>query len=183
METEELEKYKFPIGQFDSPAEITKEVLGRYISDIEKLPEKLRNLVSNFSEQQLNTPYRPEGWTVKQLIHHIGDSHMNALIRFKLTLTEDLPTIKPYFEDKWAELADYRDTPVEVSLNLIDSIHIRWINLLRSMNEKDFEKSFFHPEHGKEFSLDEITGMYSWHGEHHFAHINELSKRMKWQDN
>jgi len=102
MKTDELEKYKFPIGQFDSPAVITKEVLGRYISDIEKLPEKLRNLVSNFSEQQLNTPYRPDGWTVKQVIHHIGDSHMNALIRFKLTLTEDLPTIKPYFEDKWA---------------------------------------------------------------------------------
>ena len=180
MENEALEKLKYPIGQFSHPEPITDSDIQNYISDIGIFPENLKKLVSGFSEEQLQTPYRKKGWTVKQVIHHIADSHMNAYIRFKLALTEDMPAIKPYFEDKWAELGDYKTTPVEVSLILIDALHKRWVNLLRSMNKKDFEKIFFHPEHGKEFSLDEITGMYSWHGKHHYAHINELKKRMNW---
>ncbi|MEP7146398.1 MAG: YfiT family bacillithiol transferase [bacterium] len=181
MESKELEKLKYPVDRYNPPQTITEENLKSYISDIEKLPENLKNLVSNFSDEKLNTKYRPDGWTVRQVIHHIGDSHMNAIIRFKLALTEDVPIIKPYFEDKWAELGDYKNTPVNVSLSLIESIHKRWIDILKTMEKKDFEKSFFHPEHGKEFSLDEITGMYSWHGKHHYAHIDELRKRMNWQ--
>ncbi len=180
MENKEQEKLRYPIGAFIYPDAVTEDELQKYISDIEILPENLRALVSNFSDSQLETPYRKNGWTVKQVVHHLADSHMNAFIRFKLALTEDMPAIKPYFEDKWAELGDYKSTPVTVSLDLLDSLHKRWVNLLRSMSKKDFEKIFFHPEHGKEFSLDEITAMYSWHGRHHYAHIDELRKRMKW---
>ncbi len=180
MESKELEKQKYPIGHFSPPETISDEDLENYISDIEKLPEKLRSLLSGFTEEKLNTPYRSKGWTVKQVVHHIADSHMNAYIRFKLALTEDMPTIKPYYEDKWAELHDYQNTSIETSLDLIEALHSRWVNLLKSMTKKDFEKSFFHPEQGKEFSLDESTGMYSWHGRHHFAHIEELKKRKGW---
>ncbi|MEO8211301.1 MAG: YfiT family bacillithiol transferase, partial [bacterium] len=126
MENKELEKLKYPIGHFIPPDPITEQDLHNYISDIEYLPGKLRSTVSNFSEEQLNTPYRPKGWTVKQVVHHIADSHMNALIRFKLALTEDTPTIKPYFEDKWAQLDDYKTTSIDVSLKLIESLHERW---------------------------------------------------------
>jgi DinB superfamily len=180
MESKELEKLKYPIGLFSAPETITEEDLQGYISDIEKLPANLKNLVSDFSEEQLNTVYRPDGWTVRQVIHHVADSHMNAYIRFKLALTEDTPTIKPYYEDKWAELGDSKKTSAAVSLKLLEYLHERWVNLLKSMSKKDFEKSFFHPEHGKEFSLDEITAMYSWHGKHHLAHIEELKKRKAW---
>lgn len=180
MENSELEKLKYPIGQFIAPEPVTETDLKNYISDIERFPEELNELVSGFTESQLDTNYRKNGWNVRQVIHHIADSHMNAYIRFKLALTEDMPAIKPYFEDKWAELGDYKNTPVDVSLALIDSLHKRWVNLLRSMDKKDFEKTFFHPEHGKVFSLDEVAGIYSWHGRHHYAHINELKKRMNW---
>lgn len=180
MENKEAEKLRYPIGEFVTPEKVTEDDLQNFISDIEKFPVDLRILVAGFTDSQLEIPYRKKGWTVRQVIHHVADSHMNALIRFKLTLTEDMPTIKPYFEDKWAELDDYKSTPVNVSLDLLDSLHKRWVNLLRSMDKKDFEKTFFHPEHGKEFSLGEITAMYSWHGRHHHAHINELKKRMNW---
>lgn len=178
MEDLDLEKLKYPIGQFRFPDNISEDELRGYITDIEQLPEQLRELVSGLSEEQLNTPYRKNGWSVKQVIHHIADSHMNALIRFKLALTEDTPTIKPYYEDKWAELGDYSNTQVETSLNLIDALHTRLVNLLRSMDKKDFEKTFFHPEHGKEFSLSDLAALYSWHGRHHYAHIDGLKKRM-----
>ena len=183
MESKDLEKLKYPIGQYNPSLTITEDDIAGYISDIESLSGRLRKLIENFSEDQLNTAYRPDGWTVKQVIHHIGDSHLNALIRFKLALTEDMPTIRPYYEDKWADLGDYKTTSMEVSLNLIEAVNIRLVNLLRSMSKKDFEKSFFHPEYGKEFSLDEIAGMYSWHGNHHYAHIDELRKRMNWNKN
>lgn len=180
MDDLELEKLKYPIGRFNTPDVITEQDLKNYISNIEKLPGNLRRLVENLSDEQLNTNYRKGGWNVKQVIHHLADSHLNAFIRFKLTLTEDTPTVKAYYEDKWAELGDYKITPVEVSLNLLDSLHIRWINLLRSMSSKDFSKTFFHPEYGKDFSLNEIAAMYSWHCRHHYAHIEDLKKRMKW---
>ncbi len=180
MENPEPEKLKYPIGQFKAPDNVTEADLENYISDIEIFPAKLKALVSEFTESQLDTAYREKGWTVKQVIHHVADSHINAYIRFKLALTEDMPAIKPYFEDKWAELGDYKSTPADISLALIDFLHKRWVNLLRAMNKKDFEKTFFHPEHGKEFYLYEVTGFYSWHGKHHYAHINELKKRMNW---
>ncbi len=180
MDNKELNKMKFPIGEFVAPDPVTEEDLQGFISDIERLPADLKKLVKDFSDEQLNTPYRDDGWTVRQVVHHIADSHINAFIRFKLTLTEDIPTIKPYFEDKWAELEDGKNLPVDISLSLLTFLHHRWITLLRSMNKKDFQKEFFHPEHGKEFCLDELTGMYSWHGKHHYAQINELKKRMRW---
>jgi len=180
MENKVLEKQKYPIGQFTAPDPITDEDINGYISDIEKLPAELRKLVFDFSEEQLNTRYRDGGWTVRQVVHHIADSHLNAYARFKLALTEDMPTVKPYYEDKWAELEDGKNAPIEISLNLLDALHNRWVRLLKSLNKKDFEKVFFHPEHGKEFSLDETAGMYSWHGKHHYAHIDELKKRKSW---
>lgn len=180
MEDVELENLKYPIGRFIIPDIIAEQDLRVYISDIEKLPQQLRNLITYFSEEQLNTHYRKNGWSVKQVVHHLADSHMNAFIRFKLTLTEDTPTVKAYYEDKWAELGDYKVTPADVSLNLLDSLHTRWVNLLRSITPKEFTKTFFHPEYGKEFSLDEIAALYSWHGRHHYAHIDELKKRLKW---
>ena len=180
MENKELELLRYPIGKFTTPETITENDLMNYISDIERFPGDLRRIVTDLSPEQLDTQYRPKGWTVKQLIHHIADSHINAYLRFKLALTEDTPTIKPYFEDKWAELPDTAVTPVEVSLKIIEAIHTRWVNLLRAMDKKDFEKSFFHPEYGKEFSLEQAAAMYSWHGKHHFAHIKELKKRKGW---
>lgn len=180
MENKELEKQRYPIGQYIKPNQINEDDIKSYISDIEKLPGELRELVSGFSDEQLNTKYREGGWTVRQVIHHIADSHVNAYTRFKLALTEDMPTIKPYYEDEWAELEDGKNAPVDVSLNLLDALHERWVRMLRSLNKKDFEKVFFHPEHGKEFSLDEIAGMYSWHGKHHFAHIDRLKKNKGW---
>ncbi|MDZ4713258.1 MAG: putative metal-dependent hydrolase [bacterium] len=180
MEKPEIEKLMYPIGRFKSPESITQDDLRTYISEIESLPADLRKLVADFSEEKLNTHYRKNGWSVKQVVHHIADSHMNAFIRFKAALTEDTPTIKPYYEDKWAELGDSKNTPVDVSLNLLDALHIKWVNLLRSMNEKDFTRTFFHPEHGIECPLNEIAAMYAWHGKHHYAHINELKKRMEW---
>lgn len=162
---------KYPIGVYIAPKPITDEQLEGFIKEIENFPAELKEVAAKLTEKDLDIPYRPGGWTARQVIHHIADSHMNALIRFKLALTEDMPAIKPYFEDKWAELADYKTTPVKVSLDLIEGIHIRWINLLRSMNRDDFEKIYFHPEHGTEFSLDEMAGMYAWHGKHHLEHI------------
>lgn len=180
MDNIELEKLKYPVGRFSFPENISESDLKNFIADIEEFPSRLRKLVENMSEEQLNTAYRKDGWKVKQVVHHAADSHMNAYIRFKLALTEDMPTIKAYYEDKWAELGDYNDTPVEVSLTLLEALHTRWINLIKSMTRGDFEKTFFHPEYGKEFSLDEITALYSWHCRHHYAHIQELKKRMNW---
>lgn len=177
MKNPETERQKYPIGVFTPPVEITPEDIKNYIEVISGFPEKLEALVSGLSEEQLNTRYRKGGWTVKQVIHHLADSHMNAFIRFKLALTEDIPTVKPYFEDKWAELGDVNTTDIKVSMDLLKALHKRWANLLRSMDEKDFEKSFFHPEQGKEFTLKEIAALYSWHCSHHFEHINQLNIR------
>jgi len=166
----DLQKLKFPIGEFSPHSTYAKENLDSYINDIEFLPSELRKEVDQLSDEQLDTQYRPEGWTVRQVIHHIGDSHMNALIRFKLALTEENPTIRPYFEDRWANLSDVK-MPVEVSLSLVESIHKRWGNVLRNMSEKDFERTLFHPEHNKSFTLAQMLHMYSWHGKHHLAHV------------
>lgn len=180
MENTQLEDLKYPIGNFKAPDPVTDKDLENYIESIENFPAEFKELVSGFTDTQLDTPYRENGWTVRQVIHHVADSHIHAYIRFKFALTEDMPAIKPYFEDRWAELGDTKYTPVEVSLNILDSVHKRWIHLLRSMSRNDFEKIYFHPEHGEEFSLAESAGTYAWHGKHHYAHINELKKRMNW---
>lgn len=170
---------RYPIGEFTAPDEITPEMIAGWIDEIERLPGDLRAAVAGLSDEQLDTPYRPDGWTVRQVVHHVGDSHLNSLIRFKWTLTEDRPKIKAYFEDRWAELADYRDVPIELSLTFLESLHGRWVILLRSMNEKDFRREFVHPDFGV-VRLDGAVGTYAWHGKHHVAHITELAKRQGW---
>jgi uncharacterized damage-inducible protein DinB len=172
-------KDRYPIGEFEAPDQITDELLQSWISDIAALPGQLRAAVEGLNEEQLNTPYRDGGWTVRQVVHHVADSHINSYVRFKLALTEDGPIIKPYDEGQWAELSDARQLPVEVSLSLLDSLHERWTTLLHSFGHEQFIRSFIHPESGV-VSLETATGLYSWHGRHHTAHITSLAKRMGW---
>lgn len=166
----------YPIGKFDLANFNDRDSNLRTITE---LPSKVREAVDGLTEAQMDTPYRPGGWTVRQTVHHIADSHMNSQIRFKLALTEDEPpTIKPYHEERWAELADSR-LPVEVSLGLIDAIHIRWTALLGSFNETDFQRSFIHPETGP-WTLEKALALYAWHSLHHTAHITRLRERESW---
>lgn len=173
----DIQKLKFPIGEFSPLESYTTEQLNSFINDIEILPSQLRKEVEELSEEQLDTQYRPDGWTIRQVVHHIPDSHMNALIRFKLTLTEDNPTIRPYFEDRWANLSDAKMAP-EVSLNLVESVHGRWVNILKNMSIEDFERKYTHPEYKKVFTLKEALHMYSWHGKHHLAHIKLVTNKL-----
>ena len=173
------EDLRFPVGKFKKLENIDGALRSQFIQTIEELPKKLREAVNDLNEEQLETQYRPEGWTVKQVVHHVADSHANSLIRFKLGLTEEVPAIKPYFEDRWAELADSKHAPVELSLNQIDSIHGRWVLVLKSMAAGDFDRNLFHPEHG-EVSLNYMLSLYEWHCRHHLAHITELKKRENW---
>jgi uncharacterized damage-inducible protein DinB len=172
------EDLRFPIGKYDKDSEITPEQRKQFVKEIAELPDDLREAVKNLTGEQLDSPYRPGGWTARQVVHHVGDSHMNSLIRFKLALSEDNPTIRPYAEDLWAQTAEYK-MPVEVSLNLIDSIHQRWATLLDSLSDEDFARTINHPESGK-WTLESLLGMYVWHGKHHMAHINNLKKRNGW---
>lgn len=176
-----LEQLKFPIGKFEKPTTITKDDLLNWISEISTFPSRLKNEVNHLTNQQLDTKYRPEGWTIRQVVHHCADSHMNSLIRLKLTLTEDQPTVKPYYEERWAELADSKNMPIEPSLKMIEGIHERWAVLLNNLSESDYSKIFIHPEHGKAFRIDENIGMYAWHCNHHLAHITETKKRNNWK--
>ena len=171
---------KYPIGKFIKPVPITKDLCDEYIHDIECFPAMLRNETERLSEQQLDTPYRPEGWTIRQVVHHCADSHMNSLMRFKLALTENKPSIKPYFEARWAELSDSKNMAIEPALQMLDGIHARWVFLLQSMSTDDMKRSFIHPEHGKEMRLDEVTALYAWHGKHHLAHITNLKSHEQW---
>lgn len=175
-----MEDVRFPIGRFDrSKRANTPEERTKLIGNIAGMPECLKLALVGLNGRQLDTPYREGGWTVRQVTHHLADSHMNAYVRFKLALTEDNPTIKPYQEAAWAELADSRFTPIDVSLALVDSLHARWAVLLRSLKPEDWERKLTHPEAGL-MSLDEMLGLYAWHGAHHVAHITELRKRNQW---
>ena len=176
-----LEEMKFPIGQFKMPDLVTPEIIGKYITDIESFPKRLRAEVENLTDEQLDTPYRPDGWTIRQVVNHCADSHMNGLARLKLALTEDKPTIKPYFENRWAELADSKTIPIEPALLILDGLHNRWAILLKALSEDDLKRIYIHPEHGKEFRLEESIGLYAWHCNHHLAHITELKKRKNWR--
>jgi hypothetical protein len=147
----------------------------RLIEDIAATPERMRKAVEGMKEQQLNTPYREGGWTVRQVVHHVPDSHMNSYIRFKLALTEHEPTIKPYDEAQWAELIDAKDAPIETSLQLLEALHHRWVMLLRSLSDEDVKKQFTHPELGL-VSIDKYIALYAWHGKHHVAHIMSVKK-------
>ena len=170
---------RYPIGPFSFPDASTTADRARWIDEIARTPAEMRAAVAGLSAEQLDTPYREGGWTVRQVVHHVPDSHLNALIRFKFALTEDEPTIKPYDENQWAKLADYRLTPVEVSLALLEALHDRWVRLLRSMSEADFQRTFIHPESGR-WRLDQYLAQYAWHGRHHTAHITTLRQRMGW---
>jgi len=176
-----LEQLKYPIGQFELPATITKDILSQWIAAISSFPTRLKNEVNHLTDEQLDTQYRPEGWTIRQVIHHCADSHMNSLIRFKLALTEDQPTIKPYYEERWAELLDSKNMPIAPSLKMLEGIHERWTILLNHLTEEQNERIFIHPEHGKKFRIDENIGVYAWHGNHHLAHITETKKRNNWK--
>ena len=176
-----LEQLKYPIGKFEAPATITKEILSQWIAAISSFPTRLKNEVNHLTDEQLDTQYRPEGWTVKQVIHHCADSHMNSLTRFKLALTEDQPTIKPYYEERWAELLDSKNMPIAPSLKMLEGIHERWTVLLNHLTEEQNARIFIHPEHGKTFRIDENIGVYAWHCNHHLAHITETKKRNNWK--
>jgi len=170
---------RYPIGKFAWPASVTPRMRSEWIAEIASAPAAFREAVRGLDDAQLNTPYRPEGWTVRQVIHHVPDSHMNSYIRFRLALTEDEPAIKPYAEARFAELADARLAPVEVSLQLLENLHFRWVMLLRSMSEADFARTFRHPELGT-LRLDSNLALYAWHGRHHAAHITQLRQRNRW---
>lgn len=172
---------RYPIGKFTYTGPLIHEQKQKqkFLDDIEHTPAQLRAAVKGLSEKQLDTPYRPEGWTVRQVAHHVPDSHLNAYVRTKLALTEDEPTIKPYAEDRWAQLADTQATPVEVSLALLDSLHDRWMRLLRSLQPEDWKRTFRHPELGV-MNLDKTLALYSWHGRHHVAHITSLREKNGW---
>jgi uncharacterized damage-inducible protein DinB len=162
---------KYPIGPFSAPSEITTELVQEWIADIESFPKLLRESVQNLTEKQLDTPYREGGWTVRQVVHHCADSHMNSFIRFKLALTEDNPTIKGYMEEKWAEMPDYLQLPIEPSMKLLEGLHERWTVLLRSLSLDDLKKTFFHPERQRSIPLDQTIALYAWHGKHHLGHV------------
>jgi uncharacterized damage-inducible protein DinB len=170
---------RYPIGKFQPPAKISDADRQAFIQQIENAPAALWSAVTGLSEQQLDTRYREGGWTVRQVVHHVADSHMNAFIRFKLALTEDQPTIKPYAQERWAELPDAR-MPVVVSLSLLDMLHKRFVTVLRSMSAADFARKMNHPEMGVVI-LDHYLSLYAWHGRHHVAHITSLRERMGWK--
>lgn len=170
---------RYPIGKFNRSVVISKEMRNKFIKTIETLPSQLRKEVENLSQQQLDTPYREGGWTVRQVIHHLPDSHLNAYVRFKLALTEDNPKVKSYEEHLWAELKDTFDTPVELSLTLLDVLHKRWVILLNSLTNKQFERTLQYPEWGN-IPLSTTLALYDWHSKHHLAHITELKKEMGW---
>jgi uncharacterized damage-inducible protein DinB len=169
----------YPIGRFEYVGESNEKQRLDLISRIERAPERLRSAVAGLSDEQLNTAYRPGGWTVRQVVHHLPDSHMNSYVRFRLAPTEHEPVIKPYGQERWAELADARTAPIESSLALLEALHQRWVLLLRSMGSADFARAFVHPELGR-MTLDRNLALYAWHGDHHVAHITGLRERMRW---
>ena len=180
METLTLETLRYPVGKFSFTEQISAEEIASMIKTIEELPAKLRNAVSDMNEDQLNTPYRDGGWTVRQVVHHLFDSHSNSYTRMKLAMTEDNPTIKPYLEARWAELEDGKNTPVELGLNLLELLHKRWLIFLRSLTEKDLQRTFFHPDNKRSQTIAQTIDLYAWHCRHHLAHITELKKRIQW---
>jgi len=170
---------RYPIGKFSPQQELTDPERIMLIRQITETPANLREAVRNLTNEQLDTPYRPGGWTVRQVVHHVPDSHMNAYIRFKLGVTEQQPTVKPYKENMWAELVDGKSLAIEPSLTLLESLHQRWGAFLRSLSAEDFARTVIHPENGV-MSLDRVLQIYAWHGRHHIAHITSLRERMGW---
>lgn len=180
MENTELELLKYPIGKFTAPEVIADEHISKWIGILESFPEKLATLVQPLSGAQLDTPYRKDGWSVRQTVHHVADSHHNSYIRFKWALTEDKPVIKAYDEKEWAELFDAQTAPIELSLDHLKAVHAKLVFLLKGLSRKDLRKVFIHPENRQATALDENIGRYAWHSQHHYAHIENLLKRKEW---
>jgi hypothetical protein len=170
---------RYPIGKFAFPDQVTTQERDKFVEQIAEAPAQMKAAVAGLSDEQLDTPYRPGGWTVRQVVHHVPDSHLNSYIRFRWALTEDAPAIKAYHEDRWAELSDARTAPVETSLVLLESLHGRWTNLLGSLTDDEWKRTFRHPELGP-VSLEKNAALYAWHGQHHVAHIRNLRDRMRW---
>ena len=175
METN-LEQLKYPISKFQKPAHIDQAQIEDWIKILEEFPEKLSDEVNGLTEDELETTYRPNGWTIRQVVNHCADSHMNSFIRFKLALTEETPTIKPYYEDLWVELPDSKSFPIESSLKILAGLHARWVNLLKGLPVENLEKQFKHPETGELISLKTNIGVYAWHSEHHLAHVRNAKQ-------
>jgi len=174
--TDEL---KYPVGKYITQP-FSGKIFGEWLTDVKYLPQHLENAILNLDETQLDTPYRDGGWTLKQVVHHVADSHMNAYIRFKLGLTEDNPVIKPYDEAAWAEMVDTKNLPLNISLTLLHALHSRWYEILENLTEADLNRTLFHPEHKKQMTLWYLLGMYAWHSRHHTAHITSLRERKGW---
>jgi len=170
---------RYPIGQYNAPNEVTAAMRAQAIQEIRAAPAAVRAATEGLGDAQLDTPYREGGWTVRQVVHHVADSHMNAYVRCRLALTESEPTIKPYEESAWARLEDAASSPIEVSLRLLEPLHERWVTLLRAVKAEEFARTFRHPEHGVR-TLDWMLFLYAWHGKHHTAHIAELRKQKGW---
>ena len=171
---------RYPIGKFSFPEQVTDAQRRQYTDEIAAAPAALRAAVAGLSPEQLDTPYRPGGWTVRQVVHHVPDSHLNAYTRIKLALTEEEPTIKPYEEARWAELPDMRTVPIGVSLTLLEALHERWMGVLRALSPSDLERRYRHPEHGRLLTIGQTMALYAWHGRHHVAHITALRERSGW---
>jgi hypothetical protein len=169
---------RYPIGKYEVENQITKAMIDGWIEEIANTPTNLKATVADLRDDQIDTPYRPDGWTIRQVVHHLADSHINSYVRLKLTLTEDAPTIKPYQEEEWAKLPDSH-LPIEVSLALLEAVHERWVCLLRSLQPSDLERTFIHPESGEQ-TIAFYIGLYAWHGRHHIAHITSLRDRLNW---
>lgn len=174
-----MDDLSYPVGKFSFPESVSAQELDRFMDEIEAAPSRFRAAVAGLDDAQLDTPYRPGGWTVRQVAHHVPDSHMNSYIRYRLALTEDEPTIKPYEQGLWAELVDARSMPVEPSLVLLESLHARWVPLLRSLSDAEWKRTFRHPELGL-VRLDQNAALYAWHGRHHVAHVTRLRERNGW---
>ena len=168
-----IEQLQFPIGKFEIQEEITSEVLQDWINTIQKFPNEVSKVIEKLSVEKLNLVYRTNGWNIKQVVHHCADSHSNAFIRFKLALTEENPTIKPYEEALWAELIDGIDDDISNSMLILKGMHHKWFLLMNSLNEKQWERTYFHPESKKTYVLKEVAGLYAWHCNHHLAHIKQ----------
>jgi hypothetical protein len=169
--TQDLQNLRYPIGLFQFQANADPAQIDAWINSIANFPNVMRGLTEALTSEQKNLTYRPDGWSVKQVVHHCADSHINAFIRFKLTLTEDSPTIRPYMEGRWAELSDGKEDDLSDSLNLLSALHSKWSRVLRNLNENDFQRTYVHPQYQKEFTLLEAIALYAWHGEHHLAHV------------
>lgn len=174
-----IAELQYPIGQ-EEDMPVTEDNLKEWIKNLVELPQKLKEAVAGLSDEQLNTPYRPDGWSVKQVVHHVADSHMNSYIRCRLALTEQNPTITPYEETLWAELSDANLMPVAPSLQILEGLHARWTSLLHSLSLEDYQRTFYHPGTQKTLTIGECVRLYSWHSLHHTAHITSLRGRMNW---